>query len=144
LKEAAQTATERQEPAPVKTAMEQLRADVIAWMRHFTDLPSFDTDEAFLEARLALLLADMPSQWHTLFLATPPLPEAFVAALRERLESVPQFRPGRMEVHSLDLGLVPHLAEAALHTLARTPWLRLIVIWGFFISLFSLLFYFTR
>jgi len=144
MHETALALQETPQRCPVETAMEELTNEIVAWLRHLVTLSESDTEEAFFQARLAFLLADMPEQWHTLFLAEPPLPDGFVAALRERLASVPRFRPGRMAIHPLELGLVPHLAEAALHTLERTRWLRLIVVWGFFVSFFGFLFYFTR
>ncbi|MBE0534628.1 MAG: hypothetical protein IH624_03090 [Phycisphaerae bacterium] len=124
--------------------MQVLGKEITDWIGDVLNLSSPDGEEAFLQTRLALLLANMPCRWDTVFMADAPVPEALAAALRETLQSVPRFSPGRMELNPLELGLVPHLAEAALHTLEGTPWLRVIVAWGSFASLFGFLFYLTR
>lgn len=129
---------------PVSAAMTELRNAITACIGSAIDLSELNKEEAFLQSRLALLLTDTPHRWPTLLMSDVPLPQAFVTALNRRFPWTPRFCPARMEVRPLELGLVPHLAEAALQTLEHTPLLRLIVIWGSFASVFGLLFYLTR
>jgi len=141
---ATQVLQDTEDRPPLAAAMQTLGNEITDWTGAIVNISGADGEESFLQTRLALLLADMPCRWNSVFMADAPVPEALAAALRETLRSVPRFSPGRMEFNPLELGLVPHLAEAALQTLEGTPWLRLVVAWGSFASLFGFLFYFTR
>lgn len=77
--------------------------------------------------RLALLLVDMPGKWQDQFLAPPPHPPEFVAAMREAfLRAGPDFQISRMAPRPLDLGPV-----AALVNISRAPFFKVVlgVIW---------------
>jgi hypothetical protein len=134
----------------VSMAANEVEQQVVDWFRSLLAIASDDPigqDAAVisLRGRLAMLLADMPTHWHGVFLTDPPWPEAFVRSVRESyLEAVPSLLRGHMTAPPLDLGRVPQLADRALRTIDRTFWLRMTLLWGGSAALFVFLFWLTR
>lgn len=78
--------------------------------------------------RLALLLADMPGKWQSLFLQPGPWPEEFINAMRETyLRAGPDFQLSKMAPRPLDLGPITTLTN-----ISRLPYARMVSIWVLF------------
>ncbi len=102
-------------------------------------------DRLAAQARVAMLLADLPSRWPYAFLdqaATPP--EARVAMEKSALQAGPDMAVSSMVPRDIDLGTLPEVAGGTLETLERWPIVRLLVLWALFAAVMAALFALTR
>jgi hypothetical protein len=97
------------------------------------------------EGYVALYLSDAPVRWPGAFLQADPIPPELSESMRQRLvKAGPELEVSSMVPRSIDIGLIPGLAEDAMETFERLPLLRTILAWTFFLGLLAALFWYTH
>jgi hypothetical protein len=122
-------------------AVEEMDRLIREWFASVLQIPPDQHDPTLsTRGRLALLLADMPGKWQDQFLRPGPWPEEFVSAMRESyLRAGPDFQLSKMVPRPFDLGPLTTLQQ-----FSRLPYLRMILIWLFFILIFVVIFKLTH
>ena len=130
---------------PVTLASEEIARIMQAWFASHLGDSSRPPERLAAQARVAMLLSDLPTRWPYAFLDmenTPP--EAQVAMEVSALQAGPDMAVSSMVPRDIDLGTLPEVAGDTLETLERWPVVRLLVLWTLFAAVMAALFYRTR
>jgi len=129
-------ARRREEPdRPARVlAIEEAMAEISRWTQELLAEP-LERKRLAARGRLALLLADMPGKWQSIFLTPPPWPKPFVDAMRTSyLAAGPQFAALTMKPRPLELNAFGSGAAQWWETMDRQPIVRK-MIFGVFLLL---------
>jgi hypothetical protein len=123
--------------APVTIALNLARARVDAWLLSINPVAEPNYEQSAADARVALILADLPGRWSDCLLSACPLPEA----LRARLNSTPvlptpELRVSNMPPAPLEFGN-GEPAEPGLGAWRTSIFSRAALTWVFILGLFS-------
>jgi hypothetical protein len=112
--------------APTELAMEEAVKAINDWVGEVLGADVADTPHRIAtQGRLAMLLADVPGKWQTLFLTPGPWPEDFVKAMRDSyLRAGPDFQISAMQPRPIDLGPIHTLT-----TLNKRPYFKMVLVW---------------
>ncbi len=112
--------------APTELAMEEAVKEINDWVGSVLGADVADTPHRIAtQGRLAMLLADVPGKWQTLFLTPGPWPDDFVKAMRESyLRAGPDFQISSMQPRPMDLGPIHTLT-----TLSSRPYSKMMALW---------------
>lgn len=130
---------------PVTLAAEETARIMQAWFASQIGDAARPPERLAAQARVAMLLSDLPGRWPYAFLDlehTPP--EARVAMEKSALQAGPDLAVSNMVPREIDLGTLPEVAGDTLETLERWPIIRLLVLWALFAAVMAALFYRTR
>ncbi len=126
-------------------AMEEALTEVANWTQDVLDVP-LENRRLAARGRLALLLADMPGKWQSVFLTPKPWPPGFVEAMKKSyLAAGPQFASMAMIPRPLEFNAIGTGAAQWWETMDRRPIVRImsicllfgllvISLWFFFID----------
>ena len=122
-------------------AAEEMDRIVTDWFGEVLQTSPIGSEQTLsTRGRLALLLADMPGKWQDQFLRPGPWPREFVEAMRESFfRAGPDFQLSKMTPRQLDLG-----ALAKLTKFGNLPYVRMVLVWGFFALLLVAIFWLTH
>ena len=129
-------ARRREEPdRPARVlAMQEAMVEISRWTQELLAEP-LEQNRLAARGRLALLLADMPGKWQSIFLTPPPWPQPFVDAMRTSyLAAGPQFAALTMNPRPLELNAFGSGAAHWWETMDRQPIVRK-MIFGLFLLL---------
>lgn len=102
-------------------------------------------DRLAAQARVAMLLSDLPARWPYAFLDAENTPgEARVAMEKSALQAGPDMAVSNMVPRDIDLGVLPEAAGDTLETLERWPLIRLLLLWAVFAAVMAVVFALTR
>ena len=130
---------------PVTLAAEETARIMQAWFALQIGDTGRPPERLATQARVAMLLSDLPGRWPYAFLDmehTPP--EARVALEKSALQAGPDMAVSNMVSREIDLGVLPEAAGDTLETLERWPVIRLLLLWAVFAAVMAALFYRTR
>lgn len=130
---------------PVTFAAEEIDRLMQEWFGAQLTGADRSHDRLAAQARVAMLLADVPNRWPYAFLdhaATPP--ELRLAMEKSSLQAGPDMAVSSMVPREIDLGTLPEVAGGTLETLERWPVVRLLVLWTVFAAVMAALFALTR
>ena len=145
-RDAAARRAQRRAPAETgrsatEIAAEEMDRIVTDWFGEVLQTSPIGSEQTLsTRGRLALLLADMPGKWQDQFLRPGPWPQEFVEAMRESFfRAGPDFQLSKMTPRQLDLG-----ALAKLTKFGNLPYVRMVLVWGFFALLLVAIFWLTH
>jgi hypothetical protein len=139
LKRAAKTHANHPGTTPTYVAMHEARRMQRTWMREIIGDLNISEGRMDANGRLAFQLCDGPRRWPHYFLTNDNLPQDMINGMRVRIEqSGPDLAVSSMVPRSIDLGLIPEVADDTMETFERHPVLRYgllvvlgaLVIWG--------------
>lgn len=114
---------------PQELAISEALDEVSSWTSQVLGQP-LEHGRLAARGRLALLLANMPGRWQSVFLTPPPWPDAFIEQMRQSyLESAPNFAELTMVARPLELNAIGSGAAVWYETMGRLPILRRMVVW---------------
>lgn len=130
---------------PVTLAAEETARIMQAWFAQQIGDTGRPPERLAAQARVAMLLSDLPSRWPYTFLDMERTPsEARVAMEKSALQAGPDMAVSAMVPREIDLGVLPEAAGDTLETLERWPIIRLLLLWTLFAGVMAALFYRTR
>ncbi len=130
---------------PVGLAAEETDRMMQAWFASQLGEGAVPASRLAAQARVAMLLSDMPTRWPYAFLDPERTPgEARVAMEKSALQAGPDLAVSNMVPREIDLGVLPEAAGGTLERLERWPFIRLLLLWGIFAAVMAALFYKTR
>lgn len=130
---------------PVTLAAEETDRMLQAWFASQLGEGELPQDRLAAQARVAMLLSDLPTRWPYAFLDQENTPsEARVAMEKSALQAGPDLAVSNMVPREIDLGTLPEAAGDTLETLERWPIIRLLLLWAVFAAVMAALFYKTR
>jgi hypothetical protein len=130
---------------PVTLAAEETDRVMQAWFESQLREAGLPDDRLAAQARVAMLLSDLPVRWPYAFLDNEATPaEARLAMEKSALQAGPDMAVSSMVPREIDLGILPEAAGGTLETLERWPLIRLLVLWALFAGVMALLFALTR
>jgi hypothetical protein len=130
---------------PVVLAAEETNRIMQAWFVSQLDGAGLPHDQLAAQARVAMLLSDLPTRWPYAFLDPESTPsEARVAMEKSALQAGPDMSVSSMVPRAIDLGVLPEAAGGTLETLERWPLIRLLLLWALFAAVMAVLFALTR
>ncbi len=129
---------------PVTLAAEEIDRLMQAWFAAQLG-EGTDRDRLAAEARVAMLLSELPNRWPYAFLDPESTPrEARVAMEKSALQAGPDMAVSNMVPRDIDLGVLPEAAGDTLETLERWPLIRLLLLWAVFATVMAIVFALTR
>lgn len=130
---------------PVTLAAEETARIMQAWFASQIGEHVSPPARLAAQARVAMLLSDLPARWPYAFLDLENTPsEARVAMEKSALQAGPDMAVSNMVPREIDLGTLPEVAGDTLETLERWPIIRLVVLWTIFAAVMAAIFYRTR
>lgn len=109
---------------PRVLAMEETLSEIATWTQEVLDEP-LEHGRLAARGRLALLLADMPGHWQSVFLTPQPWPPAFTASMRQSyLAAGPRFAQLTMVPQPLELNVIGEGAAQWWESMDRRPIVR--------------------
>ncbi len=130
---------------PVTLAAEETDRIMQAWFASQLGDGSLPHDRLAAQARVAMLLSDLPTRWPYAFLDQENTPgEARVAMEKSALQAGPDMAVSNMVPREIDLGVLPEAAGDTLETLERWPLIRLLLLWALFAAVMAVVFALTR
>lgn len=130
---------------PVALAAEETDRIMLEWFAVQLNNPGLSHDRLAAQARVAMLLSDLPTRWPYAFLDAENTPtEAHVAMEKSALQAGPDMSVSNMVSREIDLGVLPEAAGDTLETLERWPLIRLLLLWSLFAAMMAVLFALTR
>ncbi len=130
---------------PVTLAAEETDRIMQAWFNSQLGEGGLSQDRLAAQARVAMLLNDLPTRWPYAFLDPENTPgEARVAMEKSALQAGPDMAVSNMVPRDIDLGVLPEAAGDTLETLERWPIIRLLLLWAVFAAVMAVLFALTR
>ena len=130
---------------PVVLAAEEIDRIMQAWFAAQLKAEALPHDRLAAQARVAMLLSDLPTRWPYAFLDQERTPgEARVAMEKSALQAGPDLAVSNMVPREIDLGVLPEAAGDTLDTLERWPLIRLLLLWALFAAVMAALFALTR
>jgi len=130
---------------PVVLATEETDRIMQEWFAAQLNTPGLPHDRLAAQARVAMLLSDLPTRWPYAFLDPENTPnEARVAMEKSAIQAGPDMAVTSMVPRDIDLGVLPEAAGETLETLERWPLIRLLLLWALFAVVMAVLFALTR
>lgn len=130
---------------PVTVAAEETDRIMDAWFASQLGEEGLSHDRLVAQARVAMLLSDLPTRWPYAFLDPENTPgEARVAMEKSALQAGPDMAVSNMVPRDIDLGVLPEAAGDTLETLERWPLIRLLLLWAVFAAVMAVVFALTR
>ena len=130
---------------PVVLAAEEVDRIMQAWFAAQLGTEALPHDRLAAQARVAMLLSDLPTRWPYAFLDQEHTPgEARVAMAKSALQAGPDLAVSNMVPREIDLGVLPEAAGDTLDTLERWPLIRLLLLWALFAAAMAAVFALTR
>ncbi len=130
---------------PVTLAAEETDRIMQAWFASQLGEGGLPHERLAAQARVAMLLADLPTRWPYAFLDPESTPgEARVAMEKSALQAGPDMAVSNMVPRDIDLGVLPEAAGDTLETLERWPLIRLLLLWAVFAAVMAVVFALTR
>ena len=130
---------------PVALATEETDRIMQAWFVSQLGGAGLPPARLAAQARVAMLLSDLPTRWPYAFLDPEGTPgEARVAMEKSALQAGPDMAVSSMVPRAIDLGVLPEAAGGTLETLERWPLIRLLLLWALFAAVMAVLFALTR
>jgi hypothetical protein len=130
---------------PVTLAAEETDRIMQGWFASQLGEGGLPQDRLAVQARVAMLLNDLPARWPYAFLDPENTPgEARVAMEKSALQAGPDMAVSNMVPRDIDLGVLPEAAGDTLETLERWPIIRLLLLWALFAAIMAVLFALTR
>ena len=130
---------------PVVLAAEEIARIMQAWFAAQLGTEALSHDRLAAQARVAMLLSDLPTRWPYAFLDQERTPgEARVAMEKSALQAGPDLAVSNMVPREIDLGVLPEAAGDTLDTLERWPLIRLLLLWALFAAVMAAVFALTR
>lgn len=130
---------------PTTLAAQETERAMQAWFGDLLGESAQASDRLAVQARVALLLADVPTKWPYAFLdadATPP--EVRAAVHRSTIQAGPDMAVSSMVPREIDLGTLPEVAGETFDVFERWPLVRWVAIWSVIGGVLLLMFYLTR
>jgi hypothetical protein len=123
--------------APVLIAMQLTRERIDAWLVKIDLATEPNREKSAADARVALILADLPGRWSDCLLNAGVLPEEFTARLNStRVLPTPELRVSNMPPAPLEFGSVEP-TEPRLGAWRASVCSRAALAWIFILGLFS-------
>ena len=99
---------------PVAVSIDVANARIAAWFSRAGNEIDWASERGCAQCRLALIIADLPGRWPTIFLGPEPFPEELTSAIASfQILSGPELRLSGMAPEPLEFGLLeprdPHL-----------------------------------
>ena len=130
---------------PVTLAAEEIDRLMQAWFASQLGAGEHPGERRAAQARVAMLLSDLPTRWPYAFLDPENTPgEARVAMEKSALQAGPDMAVSNMVPRDIDLGVLPEAAGDTLETLERWPIIRLLLLWAVFAAVMAIVFALTR
>ena len=130
---------------PVVLAAEETEHTMQAWFAAQLGDNHLPAERLAAQARVAMLLADVPTKWPYAFLDSERPPPAMVTAMRtSSIQAGPDLAVSSMVPRDIELGTLPDVAGGTLETLQRWPLVRLAVLWAVFAIVLAALFAITH
>ena len=126
-------------------AVLEIECEAKAWFRDVLEKGGNASEDIATRGKLALLRCGAFDLWPDAVLSRPPLPDEFVAAMRQSsLSPMPPALDGHVQGPALDLGKFPRLAEGTLWRLDRVRRIRACLVFAILAVLLALLYHFAR
>ena len=126
-------------------AVLKIECEVNSWLREVLGSGKNASEDISTRGKLALLRCGAFDLWPDAVLSRPPLPDEFVAAMRQSsLSPMPPALDGHVQGPALDLGKFPRFAEGTLWRLDRVRRTRACLVFAILAVLLALLYHFTR
>ncbi|HLP08980.1 MAG TPA: hypothetical protein VK178_12510 [Opitutaceae bacterium] len=130
---------------PVMLAAEEMDRLMQTWFASQLGEGALSAERRAAQARVAMLLSDLPTRWPYTFLDQENTPsEARVAMEKSALQAGPDLAVSNMVPREIDLGTLPEAAGDTLERLERWPIIRLLLLWAVFAAVMAALFFKTR
>lgn len=130
---------------PTTLAAQETERVMQAWFGDLLGESAQASDRLAVQARLAMLLADVPVKWPFAFLDTEGTPAELRAAVRKSsIQAGPDMAVSSMVPREIDLGAIPEVAGDTLDAFERWPLIRLAAIWLVIAGVLALMFALTR
>ena len=130
---------------PVALAAEETDRIMLDWFASQLNVSGLPHERLASQARVAMLLSDLPTRWPYAFLDPEGTPgEARVAMEKSALQAGPDLSVSNMVPREIDLGVLPEAAGDTLETLERWPFIRLLLLWSLFAAVMAVVFALTR
>ncbi len=135
LNKAAKAHEDEPNEKPVTITMREAQRMIDLWFAGTIDAPEgLPQNRLGSLGRVAFLLSDGPRSKAALFLEDE-VPSDFRAALRTwSVRAGPNLEVSSMVPRSIDLGLVPEVADETWTTLENRPVIRMLLLWAIFLS----------
>ncbi len=136
-----------QQPAadPVTLAVEEADRLMDGWFSDLLDEKELSHDRIAAEGRVALLLSDGTQRWPFAFLDEQNTPAEFKDAMkRSSIQAGPDLAISSMVPREIDLGVITEAAGQVLASMDKLPILRVVLLWGVFVTTLALVFLATR
>ena len=130
---------------PVVLAAEETERTMQGWFVEQLGGSQLPPDQLAAQARVAMLLADVPAKWPYAFLDRERVPPAMATAMQtSSIQAGPDLAVSSMVPRDIELGTLPDVAGGTLETLERWPLVRLVVLWSVFAIVLAALFAITH
>jgi hypothetical protein len=130
---------------PIALAAEETELLMQDWFAAQLNDPPLAPDRLAAQARVAMLLADVPTKWPYAFLDLENTPATVHTAMEtSALQAGPDLAVSNMVPRDIDLGALPEVAGDTLETLERWPVVRLIALWAIMAGVLAAFFALTR
>ena len=130
---------------PVALAAEETDRIMLDWFASQLNVSGLPHERLASQARVAMLLSDLPTRRPYAFLDPEGTPgEARVAMEKSALQAGPDLSVSNMVPREIDLGVLPEAAGDTLETLERWPFIRLLLLWSLFAAVMAVVFALTR
>ncbi len=132
--------------APAEVAGEEMMHTLARWFQSVLPVEDGESEaDLLVRGRLALIMSRLTPERQALVLSEGVDDAEFLAELgRAYSLTGPRFEQAAMHARPLDLGALTRAAEGALATLDRRPRVRMVLLWVILLTLFGLIFYYTR
>lgn len=130
---------------PTTLAVQETERLMQAWFGEVLGESAQASDRLAVQARVAMLLADVPGKWPYAFLDTDATPPELRAAVRQgTIQAGPDLAVSSMVPREIDFGAFPEVAGDTLDAFERLPVVRLLAIWAVIGGVLLFLFALTR
>lgn len=130
---------------PTTLAAQETERAMQAWFGDVLGESAQASDRLAVQARAAMLLADVPTKWPYAFLDTESAPaELRSAVARSTIQAGPDMAVSSMVPREIDLGAFPEVAGDTLDAFERWPLFRWAATWLVIAGVLGLLFFLTR
>ncbi|MDD3180642.1 MAG: hypothetical protein PHQ04_09855 [Opitutaceae bacterium] len=145
LVRAAQRHAAAPELDPTTLAAEEMEKMMDDWFEKILGEQGRPHERIAVEGRVALLLADGPEHWPYAFLDGTNIPAEFAEAVRRStIQAGPDLAVSSMVPRPIDLGAISEAAGETIETIEKLPVVRVLLLWGAFLAMLSVVFYLTR
>ncbi|MEI6106615.1 MAG: hypothetical protein WCR49_06320 [Opitutae bacterium] len=130
---------------PVTVAIEETDRLMDKWFDALLGEKGLSHDRIAAEGRVALLLAEGMQRWPFAFLDETNPPAEFRQLMQQSsMRAGPDLAVSSMVPRDIDLGVITEAAGNTLEQIERLPLVRVLLLWGIFAGLLTVVFYATR